>query len=209
MKLVLVGADFEENLGIGMIAAAARQAGHEVAVVPFDEPESAPRVAACVAAEEPDVVGLSIQFQHRVAEFLGLARWIRRAGFAGHLTCGGQPPTLAWRDFLERGDAIDSVVLHDGEHTIVELLARSTRGAVSRRSAASRSGRRRATRTGVCASPTSTRCRRSLTAPTPSPRRAFIPIRTAGAGAPVPTARSRPSPNGRATGGGPTGGSEP
>jgi len=123
MKLVLVGADFEENLGVGMIAASARQAGHEVVVVPFDEPESAPAVAARVVAHGPDVVGLSIQFQHRAAEFLGLAQRIRRAGFEGHLTSGGQPPSLAWRDFLARGDALDSIVLHDGERTIVELLA--------------------------------------------------------------------------------------
>src|SRR6185312_3134087 len=70
-----------------------------------------------------DVVGLSIQFQHRAPEFLALARALRAAGFRGHLTCGGQFPTLAWREALSPEHGVDSVVLHDGEETIVDLMA--------------------------------------------------------------------------------------
>ena len=36
MRVVLVGADFEENLGVGMIAAVAEAAGHRVAIAPFN-----------------------------------------------------------------------------------------------------------------------------------------------------------------------------
>ena len=60
MRLVLVGANFEENLGVGFIAAAAAEAGHDVEVVPFNDP--ADDVVAPILRARPDVVGLSIQF---------------------------------------------------------------------------------------------------------------------------------------------------
>lgn len=123
MRVVLIGADFEENLGVGMIAAVAEAAGHSVNIVAFNAKQDVPRIARDVAAERPDVVGLSMQFQHRSHDFVSLARALRRAGFTGHLTAGGQFPTLADREVLGRGHGIDSVVLHDGEETFVELLA--------------------------------------------------------------------------------------
>jgi radical SAM superfamily enzyme YgiQ (UPF0313 family) len=122
MRVVLVGADFEENLGVGMIAAAAEAAGHDVRIEPFDYPEDGPAVVRRVLAHQPEVVGLSIQFQHRAAEFLELARALRAAGFDGHLTTGGQFPSLAWRETLSPAWGVDSVVLHDGERAFVALL---------------------------------------------------------------------------------------
>ncbi|MCC7536869.1 MAG: B12-binding domain-containing radical SAM protein, partial [Deltaproteobacteria bacterium] len=122
MRLHLVGADFEENLGVGMIASAASRAGHDVTVVPFNDPERVAELAPRIAAANPDVVGLSIQFQHRAHEFLSLARALRAAGYRGHITSGGQFPTLAWQEVLHGKHGVDSVVLHEGERTIVELL---------------------------------------------------------------------------------------
>src|SRR5437016_5856740 len=117
MRLCLVGADFEENLGVGMIAAAAEAAGHPVTIVPFNYVTELKQVAQDVAALNPDVVGLSIQFQHRVYDFLALARALRGVGFRGHITCGGQFPSLAWKETLEARHGLDSVVLHEGENT--------------------------------------------------------------------------------------------
>jgi len=123
MRVVLVGADFEENLGIGMIGAVAEAAGHEVTVVPFDVPEATEEVAREIVELGPDVVGLAIQFQHRAAEFLCLARRVRALGYAGHLTCGGHFPSLAWREVLEEDHGLDSVVLHEGERSFPDLVA--------------------------------------------------------------------------------------
>jgi hypothetical protein len=124
MRVVLVGADFEENLGLGMIAAAAEAAGHHVEVLPFNQARHASDLAQIIAARAPAVVGLSVQFQHRAYDFLALGRKLRAAGFRGHLTCGGQFPTMAYREVLdaEAGWGMDSVVLHDGEQTFVDLL---------------------------------------------------------------------------------------
>jgi radical SAM superfamily enzyme YgiQ (UPF0313 family) len=122
MRLCLVGADFEENLGIGMIAAAAEDAGHAPSIVAFNHVGQTAAVVQTVMQQAPDVVGLSIQFQHRVYEFLALARKLRAAGFRGHITCGGQFPSLAWKDTLDPRHGVDSVTLHEGERTIVDLL---------------------------------------------------------------------------------------
>jgi len=126
MRLVIVGADIEENLGVGYVAAAALRAGHDVSVVPLRDADDIDAVADRVLALQPTVVGLSIQFQHRIRDHLTLAAALRQAGFAGHITCGGQPPSLAWPDLLARAPAIDSIVLFEGEETIVELLAALT-----------------------------------------------------------------------------------
>jgi radical SAM superfamily enzyme YgiQ (UPF0313 family) len=122
MRLVLVGADYEENLGMCMIAAAAETAGHRVVVVPFDHAAGCAEAVAAILARRPDVVGLAAQFQHRGADYLALARELRHAGFRGHLTAGGQFATMAAAPLLAGRYGIDSVVLYEGENTIVELL---------------------------------------------------------------------------------------
>lgn len=122
MRIHFVGADLEENLGIGILAAVAERHGHEAAVVPFNDAAETERVVRRAVAGDPDVIGLSIQFQHRAQEFLTLARRLREAGYRGHVTCGGQFPTLAFREVLAPESGVDSVVLHDGEETLVELL---------------------------------------------------------------------------------------
>ena len=127
MRLAVVGADFEENLGVGMIAAAAA-AGHRVEIVPFNDPAAAPELVRRLVAGAAEVIGLSIQFQHRAHEFLSLAHALRAAGFRGHLTAGGHFPTLAWSEVLGGGHGLDSLVLHEGEETIVELLDTLARG---------------------------------------------------------------------------------
>jgi anaerobic magnesium-protoporphyrin IX monomethyl ester cyclase len=122
MHLVLVGGDYEENLGMCMIAAAAERAGHRTSVVPFGGGDRE-EVVLDVVALRPDVVSLAAQFQHRGLDFLGLAWDLRRAGFRGHITAGGQFATMAAAPILAGGFGVNSVVLYEGESTIVGLLA--------------------------------------------------------------------------------------
>ena len=129
MRVTLIGADFEENLGVGMIAAAAEAAGHRVRILAFNDTAQIPALADDAVARRTEVVGLSIQFQHRAHEFLALARRLREIGYRGHITCGGQFSTLAWRDVISRVDAVDSLVLHEGEETFPALLGALATGA--------------------------------------------------------------------------------
>ena len=115
MRLVLVGADFEENLGMCMVAAAAESAGHNTSVVPFQSAEARGLTVERILAARPDVVGLAAQFQHRGMDYLGLACDLRRAGFRGHITAGGQFATMAHASILSGRYGVDSVVLYEGE----------------------------------------------------------------------------------------------
>lgn len=122
MRLVLVGADYEENLGMCMIAAAAEGAGHRVQVVPYQDADERAGTVAAILGLDPDVIGLAAQFQHRGQDFLALACDLRRAGFRGHITAGGQFATMAHAPILAGRYGVDSVVLYEGERTIAELL---------------------------------------------------------------------------------------
>lgn len=128
MRVALVGADLEENLGVGILAAVAEQRGHAVTIVPFNDVTEIEVAAARAMRGAPDVIGLSVQFQHRAPEFMALAQRLRALGYEGHVTCGGQFPTLASHEVLARPNGVDSVVLHDGEETLVDLLGAIARG---------------------------------------------------------------------------------
>ena len=122
MRLFLVGADFEENLALGILTAVAEQQGHSARVLRFNEEVEAASIVEQIVSAAPEVVGLSMQFQHRADEFLSLSRALRDAGYRGHITCGGQFPSLASAETLECNAGIDSVVLYDGEESLAELL---------------------------------------------------------------------------------------
>jgi radical SAM superfamily enzyme YgiQ (UPF0313 family) len=123
MRVTLVGADNEENLGLAMLAASLVQAGHQVEVVPFDEDSDVEWTLGRVAESHPRLVGLAMQFQYRARGFLVLASRIRKRLECVHVTCGGPHATLAWAETLAAEPAVDSVVIHEGERTIVELAA--------------------------------------------------------------------------------------
>lgn len=127
-RAVLVGAEQQQNLALGYLASAAERAGHEITCVGFTAPGDAPRVLGAVARARPAVVGLSIAFQHALADHRALASALRDAGYRGHLTCGGQVPTFCGRELLADTPALDTAVRHEGERTFVELLDRIGRG---------------------------------------------------------------------------------
>jgi anaerobic magnesium-protoporphyrin IX monomethyl ester cyclase len=171
MRVHFVGADLEESLGMGILAAVVERAGHRWQIVSFNDPAETAEVARRALSGAPDVIGLSIQFQHRAPEFLALARALRDAGFRGHLTAGGQFPTLAWQEALLPVHGLDSVVLHDGEETLVELLEALERktplSEVRGLALPSPKARRRCGRRRAGCSRISTRCRsRSAIGPT-------------------------------------------
>ena len=115
MRVALIGSDCEENLGLAMIAASLLDAGHQVQVIPFNDIGELGGVTNCILRYRPKVVGLGMQFQHRSADFLQLAKELRQQGYSGHIPCGGQYPSMAWAEVLDHEPAVDSIVLHEGE----------------------------------------------------------------------------------------------
>jgi anaerobic magnesium-protoporphyrin IX monomethyl ester cyclase len=127
MRAVLLGPNQQENLALQYLAAAARQAGHEARLVGFNTRADLARASQATLELHPDIVGIAMQFQHSIGDGLELARALRRAGFSGHLTCGGHVATFCHAELMRDG-GFDSVVRHDGEATFAELLGALSAG---------------------------------------------------------------------------------
>ncbi|AKU93638.1 Fe-S oxidoreductase [Labilithrix luteola] len=128
MKAVLIGPIQQENLALGYLAAYARAKGHEVAVVAYAYRKDLDRTVERALAEQPDLIGLGIAFQNNVDDYVLLVRTLRERGFRGHLTCGGHVGTFCWEELLAELPELDTVVRHDGEETLVEMLEAIARG---------------------------------------------------------------------------------
>jgi radical SAM superfamily enzyme YgiQ (UPF0313 family) len=122
--VLLVGAEFEENLSLRYLAAAIAEDGEESVLLPFNHPEQADGIVRQVVAADPLVVGLSIPFQLRALEFLQLATALRGAGYRGHVVAGGHFATFEYDNILRDFPAVDTVVRHEGENTLRELCRR-------------------------------------------------------------------------------------
>jgi anaerobic magnesium-protoporphyrin IX monomethyl ester cyclase len=127
-RVALIGPGRQENLALGYLAAAARKAGHKVELLQLDSHRDQTECVKSVEIAEPDLVGIGLSFQSAVRDTLSLATALRRGGYTGHITLGGHVPTFCYREILEDCDAVDSVVRHDGEETLVEMLERLGQG---------------------------------------------------------------------------------
>lgn len=131
-RALLVGPIQQENLALQYLAASARRAGHEARVVAYSYRSDLEAALAAVEREQPDLVGLGIAFQNNIEDYLLLLRALRERGFAGHVTAGGHVPTFCYEELLRDVPGLDSVVRHDGEETLVELLSALGRGEPAR-----------------------------------------------------------------------------
>ncbi len=118
----------QENLALQYLAAAARRAGHEAVVVAYSYRADLDAALRRTLALAPDLVGLGIAFQNNVDDYVAFMQELRARGYRGHLTCGGHVPTFCYREFLRDVPGLDSVVRHDGEETLVEMLDALSRG---------------------------------------------------------------------------------
>ena len=122
MKVALVGAELEENLGLRYIASALEYKEHQVEIVPFNSEYDISQALKQVIAFSPQIIGLSMMFTGRAREFCYLAQALREGGFHGHLTAGGPFASFNSEHLLRDFPAFDSVCLGEGEH-IVSMLA--------------------------------------------------------------------------------------
>ncbi|HTJ84925.1 MAG TPA: cobalamin-dependent protein, partial [Polyangiaceae bacterium] len=128
LKVALVGPIQQENLALAYIAGAVRKAGHEATIIAFGDRTELESALAAVLAAAPDLVGLGIAFQNNVADYVEFLRALRDRGFRGHMTAGGHVPTFCHEELLRDVPGLDTVVRHEGEETMIEMLALLARG---------------------------------------------------------------------------------
>ena len=123
MKVSLVGAELEENLGLRYMASALEAAGHQADIVPFASEYEIPDVVNRVVKDQPDITGLSMVFTGRGREFCHLAQALRQAGYRGHLIGGGPFASFNCERLLRDYPEFDSIGLGEGEELICNLAA--------------------------------------------------------------------------------------
>lgn len=128
-------------LGLAYVAAAARAAGHHVAVVDgtgeaIDDHRRMPTAigdvlvqgltpGAIAARVDPhaDVIGVSLMFLHQWPLCREVLAALRRRSPRALLVAGGETPTAFWAEMLAESPDLDLCVLGEGESTFVALLA--------------------------------------------------------------------------------------
>ena len=121
MKVLLAGPDFEENLSIRYLSGSLLAAGHDAILAAFNTADDVVPVAD--EARGADIVGLSLCFQSRAREFLQLARLIKSREPKKLVVGGGHYASCAAEPLLENHPEIDVIVIHEGERTLVEIVA--------------------------------------------------------------------------------------
>ncbi len=120
LRVLFVGFQDQDNLGLRYLMAAASQAGHEVGIETFS---SDPRqLVQRVQEWRPEVIGLSLIFQYMTPRFGAVVEALRSAGTTAHITLGGHYPSFDPAAVLNGIPGADSVVRFEGEATLVELL---------------------------------------------------------------------------------------
>lgn len=125
-RVLLVGYEDQDNLGLRYLASNLRRAGHVPLLVAIDGGPAG--VVAAARSFAPDIIGCSLIFQYLVPEFAAVLRALRAEGIRAHTTMGGHYPSFEPAALLDALPELDSVVRFEGEDTIVELADRIARG---------------------------------------------------------------------------------
>lgn len=121
-RVVLVGFEDQDNLGLRYLSSRLRQAGHQTRIVTITDGHEP--VGQAIRSLRPHIVGFSLIFQYLVPHFAALLARLRREGVAAHFTMGGHYASFEAEALLVAIPELDSVVRFEGEDTLLELAER-------------------------------------------------------------------------------------
>src|SRR5215468_9235134 len=111
-----------EPLGLELVAAAARCAGHEVRLIDL-QCETHQNLLDLVKRWRPNVIAFSVNYLANVPEVIDLARAARRLSPETFICVGGHSVSFIPEEILRHaGGAVDCVLTGEGETAIVGLL---------------------------------------------------------------------------------------
>ncbi len=112
-----------EPIGIESVAAAARDAGHDVRIIDLQVHTHA-ELRAEITAFDPDAVGFGLNYLANVPEVLDLAREIKAGEPRRFVFAGGHSVSFIAAHVIEQSQGgLDAVIRGEGEAAIVALLA--------------------------------------------------------------------------------------
>jgi len=111
-----------EPLGLELVAAAVRQAGHQVQLIDL-QAETHKDYVRLIDHWQPDVVAFSCNYLANVPEIVDLAKLTRARRPDTFVLVGGHSASFIAQELLEHaGGAIDCVVKGEGEASVLPLL---------------------------------------------------------------------------------------
>src|SRR5256712_12675689 len=111
-----------EPLGLELVAAAVRQAGHQVQLIDL-QAEAHKNYVRLIDHWQPDVVAFSCNYLANVPEIVDLAKLTRARRPDTFVLVGGHSASFIAQELLEHaGGAIDCVVKGEGEASVLPLL---------------------------------------------------------------------------------------
>src|SRR5258708_30817769 len=117
-----------EPLGLEMIAAVARDAGHDVRLIDL-QVETRRDLYRLISHWQPDAVCFSGNYLANIPEIIDLAKSIKAANPRRFLFVGGHSASFTAADILRHAaGAIDCVLKGEGEASAVALLEAAARG---------------------------------------------------------------------------------
>src|ERR1051325_6007639 len=112
-----------EPLGLELVGAAARAAGHEVRLIDL-QVESDATLLGLVRTWQPDVVAVSCNYLANVPQVVDLAKAVKAAAPKTVICVGGHSASFVAKALIEHGEgAIDCVLKGEGEAGLPPLLA--------------------------------------------------------------------------------------
>jgi radical SAM superfamily enzyme YgiQ (UPF0313 family) len=121
LKIILVGAELEENLGLRYIASSLEAKGHQTQIAPFNSISDQQKVIQKILNNNPQIVGLSMVFTSRAKEFCKLALSLRNSGYSGHIIAGGHFASFNGLQLLADYPSFSSVAIGEGEDLLTSL----------------------------------------------------------------------------------------
>ena len=119
-SVVLVGFQDQGNLGLGYLAAVLHE--NRFACETIDINQGPDEILKCVSAHDPLIIGFSLIFQYYLPKFAALTEFLQSRGIDCHMTVGGHYPSLCYEQTLNQIPQLESVVLFEGEDTLLELV---------------------------------------------------------------------------------------
>lgn len=121
MKIALVGAELEENIGIRYMASSLEHDCQETQIIPFNFQTEISSVVEAILQTNPQITALSMVFTGRAREFISLAQRLRDAGYKGHIIAGGHFASFNYEKLLKEYPAFSSVGIGEGELLLCRL----------------------------------------------------------------------------------------
>lgn len=118
-----------EHLGLGYMASCLRVEGLSVLIVDLTINDwTLNHSLEEISQINCSLIGVSIPFQEAAKEALDFISKLRKVCKDTHITIGGIYPSFSYREIMDLCSAIDTVVLGEGELTIVELVKAVLKG---------------------------------------------------------------------------------